>query len=176
MAARPDARRAALAGVALLIGVCACSAPPPASGPTQVQEAGSTVPAPLAAPDCATSVRSGPLPGWARDGFTGDGSSYRHVEGLRGAVVGVVFGYPLTSPPRRSRENKILWVARDPTAGRLHVDARLDGTGPVVPRDVGFGGGQSIIDLPSPGCWRLVLTWGEDVTDVVDLPYAGSRH
>ena len=129
----------------------------------------------LPAVDCSASLRTGPLPSWARDGFTGDGSSYRHVEGLGRTVVGVVFGYPLSSPPRPSRENKILWVARNPTSGRLAVDAQLDGTGPVVSREVGFGGGQSIIDLPAPGCWRMTLRWDGQLTDTVDLPYEPAR-
>ena len=108
---------------------------------------------------------------WARGGFTGDGSSFRHVEGLRGEAVGVVFGYPLTSPPRPSRANKILWVAQTRTAGRLTIEAQLGGSGPVVTRDVGFGGGQSVIDLPKPGCWRMTLRWDDRRTDTVDLPY-----
>lgn len=87
-------------------------------------------------------------------------------------MIGVLFGYPLTSPPRPSQSNKILWVAHDPASGRLDIDAQLGGSGPVLERTVGFGGGQSIIDLPSPGCWRLTLHWGENLTDVVDLPYA----
>ena len=125
--------------------------------------------------DCASSVRTGPLPEWARGGFTDDGSSFRHVEGLRGSVVGVLFGYPLTYPPRPDRANKILWVARDRVAGRIAISARLDGSGRPVEREVGFGGGQSIIDLPRAGCWRLTLTWGDDLTDVVDVPYLSPR-
>lgn len=124
---------------------------------------------------CASSIKTGPLPGWARRGFSDDGSSFRHVEGLRGAVVGVVFGYPLTSPPRPSRTNKILWVARSRTSGRLTIDAQLQGTGLIVTREVGFGGGQSIVDLPTPGCWRLTLRWDDHLTDTVDLPYEAFR-
>lgn len=90
---------------------------------------------------------------------------------MYGSVVGVLFGYPLTSPARSGLANKILWVAHDPASGRLNISAQLAGSGPVVKRTVGFGGGQSIIDLPSPGCWRLTLHWGDGLTDVVDLPY-----
>lgn len=89
--------------------------------------------------------------------------------------MGVVFGYPLSAPPRPSRQNKILWVARNPTSGRLAIDAQLDGTGPVVSREVGFGGGRSILDLPAAGCWRLTLRWGAQLTDTVDLPYEATR-
>jgi hypothetical protein len=156
----------------LLVGatLCSCGAaseePRPAPIPT---------PMPLPGVDCATSVRTGPLPEWARGGFTGDGSSFRHVEGLHGLVVGVLFGYPLSSPPRPDRANKILWVARQPVEARLTISARRDGSGPPVEREVGFGGGQSIVDLPSAGCWRLTLTWGDHLTDVVDLPYVPPR-
>jgi len=156
----------------VLAGLSGCTArPDPAPVGTTEPAQSPTVLADLPPLDCASSVKTGPLPVWARDGFTGDGSSFRHVEGLRGEAVGVVFGYPLTSPPRPSRANKILWVAQTRTSGRLTIEAQLAGAGPVVTRDVGFGGGQSVIDLPEPGCWRLTLRWDDRLTDTVDLPY-----
>ena len=166
---RPQALVIALA-LALCLSGCAPAATPPDAGPT-TRPAVATPPP----PDCTTSVRSGLLPVWARDEFLDGGASFRHVEGLRGEVLGVVFGYPLTSPARPSRQNKILWIARRPATGRLAIEARLEGTGPVVRRDVGFGGGQSVIDLPHAGCWRLALHWGKDLDDVVDLPYTSGR-
>ncbi len=164
-----------LALALLVAALCSCTAKPvlePAPDPPAVSPDPPAVSPKLPAVDCASSVQTGPLPPWARSGFSGDGSSFRHAEGLGGAVVGVVFGYPLASPPRPSRQNKILWVAKDPQSGPLHIRAQLDGSGPVVEREVGFGGGQSIIDLPSPGCWRLTLAWGKTMTDAVDLPYS----
>jgi hypothetical protein len=152
----------------LVAALCGCT-PEPVLEPEPNPP---TVSTDLPAVDCARSVRTGALPSWAQRDFRDDGSSFRHVEGLRGAVVGVVFGYPLTSPPRPTRQNKILWVAQEPQSGPLHIRAQLDGSGPVVEREVGFGGGQSIIDLPGPGCWRLTLIWGESMTDAVDLPYS----
>lgn len=169
---RMQRRYAVLATVILSTGLSSCTATPAA--PVHDPDASAVSSTPPAV-DCATSMKTGALPEWARAGFRDDGTSFRHVEGLRGGVVGVVFGYPLTSPPRPSRENKILWVAHNPTASRIHIDAQLAGSGPIVQRDVGFGGGQSIIDLPSPGCWRLVLRWDDDETDTVDLPYAASH-
>jgi hypothetical protein len=163
-----------------LLLLCACGASPtptptPTSNPASVPAARPAAPATSAAlppVDCASEVRDSPLPVWARGGFSDDGSSIRHVEGLRGAIVGVLFGDPLSAPPRPDRANKILWVARDAPAGeRIKIRARLEDSGPVVEREVGFGGGQSIVDLPRAGCWRLTLTWGEDLTDVVDLAY-----
>lgn len=159
-----------LAGLAAVLSGCS---PHAAEAPTR--PAATSTLAALPPVDCESSIKTGPLPSWARDGFTGDGSSYRHVEGLRDTVVGIVFGYPLTSPPRPSRENKILWVARSPTSGRLTIEAQLDGTGPVISREVGFGGGQSIVDLPASGCWRMTLRWNEGLTDTVDLPYRQRR-
>ena len=161
-----------LLALALLVAaLCSCTAKPVLKPVPDPQVVSSVPPEPPAV-DCARSIRTGPLPPWARSGFSDDGSSFRHVEGLDGAVVGVLFGYPLTSPPRPSRQNKILWVAKDAQSGPLHIRAQLNGSGPVVEREVGFGGGQSIIDLPSPGCWRLTLVWGETMTDTVDLPYS----
>jgi hypothetical protein len=168
MAARCRHRLALTAGVALAVSLTGCVTTPttPSHRPAEEMTASMS-----AQPDCTASVSTGLLPEWARDQFLDGGASFRHVEGRHGAVLGVVFGYPLTSPARASRQNKILWIARHPTTGRLRIEARLDGTGPAVRRDVGFGGGQSIIDLPRPGCWRLTLRWGKHLTDVVDLPY-----
>ena len=163
----------------LLLGTAlsACSASPdPTPSPSAPLPTAATATAPaLPGVDCTASLRTGPLPVWARGGFSDQGASFRHVEGLHGRVVGVLFGYPLSSPPRPDRANKILWVAQEHGTGRLVVSARLDGTGPPVVREVGFGGGQSVVDLPAPGCWRATVTWGDDLTDVVDLPYVPGR-
>ncbi|MEJ7648276.1 MAG: hypothetical protein WKF57_04370 [Nakamurella sp.] len=88
----------------------------------------------------------------------------------------MLFGYPLTVPKRANRDNKILWVSRLPVDGRgLSIDAQLNGVDAVIHREVGFGGGQSIIDLPRPGCWRLTLRWGGGLVDVVDVPYEAAK-
>lgn len=123
--------------------------------------------------DCAVSVRDETLPVWARGDFVDGGAPVKHVEGLRGAVVGVLFGYPLSVPKRATTPNKILWIPRNPASnGAISIDAQLNGLGSLVHRDVGFGGGQSIIDLPIPGCWRMTLRWAES-SDTVDVPYVG---
>jgi hypothetical protein len=36
-----------------------------------------------------------------------------HVIGEHGRIAALVFGYPLLSPPGRTRNNKILWVSRN---------------------------------------------------------------
>jgi hypothetical protein len=162
--------RCGVLGLVLLgTGVCACSTP---SDPVpQVSE--TPTEAVLPAVDCSISVRAGPLPAWARAGFSDDGASFRHVEGVRGLLAGVLFGYPLSSPPAGPRRTRSCG-SRGPVTGRLRISAQLEGSGPVVEREVGFGGGQSIVDLPHAGCWRLTLRWGDDLTDVVDLPYVAS--
>jgi hypothetical protein len=91
-------------------------------------------------------------------------------------IAALLFGEPLTSPPRRNVNNKILWVARRPVpnATDLHIRARRfvggEPTRTVVQRVVAGGPGPSIVDLPRAGCWRLQLRWAGR-RDVVDLRY-----
>ncbi|SPL96461.1 unnamed protein product [[Actinomadura] parvosata subsp. kistnae] len=86
--------------------------------------------------------------------------------------MAILFGYPLFSPPRPDRGNKILWVSRLPLvpSDPLRIEARLGGTGTPVRTKVGGGPGPSLIDLPGAGCWRLRLSWSSH-TDTIDLEY-----
>ncbi|GAA1526086.1 hypothetical protein GCM10009827_048580 [Dactylosporangium maewongense] len=137
---------------------------PSLSTPTQ------TVPATPARSGCGSPVDTGPLPEWARAGFTGD-SSMPHVLSDHGTIVAAMFGHPLAVTRPDGSSNKILWVAKDPTPpGDLQIDATRTGTQDVVRRTVPGGPGPSIIDLPQPGCWRLTLTWPAH-TDTLDLTY-----
>jgi hypothetical protein len=96
--------------------------------------------------------------------------------GASDRIAAVVFGYPLLSPPGKTRNNKILWVSHAPTRplSDLSIRAqRMSGSrpvGPVVTRTVTGGPGPSIIDLPAAGCWRLALTWSGR-HDTLDLRY-----
>jgi hypothetical protein len=142
-----------------------CTVNTPATPPPS----GSSVAAP-----CAQPVQTGPLPAWARAGFTGD-ASMPHVIGAHGEIVAAIFGHPLAvDKPADGPANKILWVAKTPSgpgeAGDLVIGAKLHGTEVSVDRRVTGGPGPSIIDLPQPGCWRLTLTWPGH-TDTVDLAY-----
>src|SRR5689334_13203833 len=142
---------------------------------------GRTAPAPAAArpspePGCAAHVQQGQLPEWARAGFSGDARATYAVS-RSGEMVAVLFGYPLSQPPAKDRNNKILWVSRpasatprNPGSDDLVIEARLDGRGEPVQRRVVGGPGPSIVDLPAPGCWRLALSWSGR-TDVIDLDY-----
>jgi hypothetical protein len=103
---------------------------------------------------------TGPLPVWARAGFSGD-AAVPHVLAEDGGIVAVLFGYPLQQPPAPDRSNKVLWVSRvaPEPGGSLVIEGRLGGSGAPVRREVPGGPGPSIVDLPDPGCWRLELTW-----------------
>ncbi|WP_250038299.1 hypothetical protein [Paractinoplanes maris] len=120
---------------------------------------------------CGSPVRTDALPEWARAGFSGDGAGVPHVLGANGDLLAVVFGSPLSSPPSPGRNNKILWVSRQPVDGDpLVITAKLDGTGDQAEQQIAGGPGPSIVDLPRPGCWRLDLTWS-GFTDSMDLVY-----
>ena len=138
--------------------------------------------APAAAPQraattpCHAEVRTGVLPTWARAGFSSPRPRIPHVLGHSGRIVAILFGYPLRSPAAAERNNKILWVSRTlpGTPAALWIKAqRMDGAadvGPAVGRILRGGPGPSIVDMPSPGCWRLTLSWSGR-RDTLDLAY-----
>ena len=124
---------------------------------------------------CDAAVRTGPLPEWARTGFSPPDQPVRYVLGERGSIVGVVFGYPLVAGARQEgKGNKILWVGRTvdgDVATDLQITARLNGTAVEAHRSVPGGPGPSLIDLPEPGCWTLDLVWGGG-HDRLAVPYS----
>jgi hypothetical protein len=134
--------------------------------------AGTEPETPVPATGCGSPVQTGPLPEWARAGFSDDGSGVPHVFGRRGDILGVLFGRTLSSPPAPDRSNKILWVSRVPVTpgGSLEITAQLDGTTETVTRTVAGGPGPSGVDLPAPGCWHFTLVWSGN-TDTMDLTY-----
>ena len=125
---------------------------------------------------CHSGISKGVLPVWARAGFSGPRPRIPHVLGRSGQVLGIVFGYPLRSPPAAGRNNKILWVSRTlpKTPAPLWIRAqRLDGTRPLgapIRQIVPGGPGPSIVDVPEAGCWRVKLSWSGR-TDELDLAY-----
>jgi len=129
---------------------------------------------------CHTGVTVGVLPDWTRAGFRDPNPEMPYVLGKAEAIAGIVFGNPLSSPPRKGRNNKILWVSHVPTTpgSDLLISAqRMTGSLPIgspVMRKVVGGPGPSIINLPSVGCWRLTLHWSEQ-TDTLDLRYFKTR-
>lgn len=130
---------------------------------------------------CASSLKYGPLPTWARAGFHPADTAMPYVLGAKGDIVAILWARrsPLRAPPLPDRNNKILWVSRAPLndSSNLVISARrLAGTRPVgaVQRRVVMGGpGPSGIDMPVRGCWQFTLTWSGD-RDAVDLLYSGS--
>jgi hypothetical protein len=121
-------------------------------------------------PPCRSAVTHGVLPEWARGGFSDPRPVMPFVTSASGNVVGILFGDPLSSPPRPDIANKVLWVWHDLPADTttLHASARLNGTGPVVTTGLPSPLGPSYVDLPAPGCWRLSLTWAGG-SDTIDL-------
>ena len=127
---------------------------------------------------CRPAMTQGPLPSWARRGFT-PGASSRHIIGDNGEIAAVLFGYPYHAPAAKDRANKILWVAKDAEGAadmgpddHLVIRARLSGTNEVVSRSIAGGPGPSLVDMPKPGCWRFSLSWPghSDNLDVEYLP------
>ena len=126
---------------------------------------------------CDSQVRHAALPTWAHAGFSDPAAPMHYVLGGSGHIVAILFAYPLLSPPPKDHNNKILWVSRasrQPGSDLLIAGQRMTGeqsVGPRVTRTVIGGPGPSIIDLPSPGCWRLSLRWSGH-SDQLDLHYA----
>jgi hypothetical protein len=148
------------AAAVLLTGCAAGDVSVPSPSPTRAV-------AGTARTGCGSPVDMGPLPEWARAGFSGD-SSMPHVLGDKGDIVAAMFGYPLAVSRPDGSANKILWVSKLGPYGELVIDAKLDGSSVTASRRVGLG--PSIVDLPQPGCWHLTLTWS-DHTDTMDLVY-----
>ena len=121
---------------------------------------------------CTTDFTPRALPSWANAGFDPPTQPMPFVLSDGGDIVAILWSDhdPLSAPPRADRTNKILWVSQ--TFGApLHIKATLTGSGHTATRTVDGGPGPSIIDLPTPGCWSLDLTWG-DHHDHLQLEYA----
>ena len=67
--------------------------------------------------------------------------------------------------------NKILWLTRAPiSSSQLTLRAQpADAATPVVNLKVarveGYQQFPSIVDLPTPGCWRINISWGAGSTE-----------
>jgi hypothetical protein len=115
---------------------------------------------------CRSTVVTGVLPQWARGGFSDPQPVMPYVRSASGTIVAIIWE-PLTGPPRDDSGDKVLWVWQRP-ASDVHAVARLEGTGPAVSFvDPGVTGPSSV-RLPSPGCWRVTITWpgGSDTIDL----------
>lgn len=115
------------------------------------------------------------LPTWTQTAHPPSGVPYalsRH-----GDVAAILFGNPLRSGRPTDHSNKILWIVREPRNGRpLHLTAHsVHSTSPSVKvtEAADSSPGEiypSILDVPSSGCWRVLLEWNGN-RDMVDLRY-----
>lgn len=140
--------------------------------------AATTAARPATAGGCAPAFAYGPLPTWARAGFTPPDVAMPHVLSAHGDIVAVLWARhdPLVTPAPPGQNNKILWVSKPLTgSSSLEITAQLlvggSLVGPVQRRVVAGGPGPSIIDMPTAGCWQFTLRWGGR-PDTIDLPYA----
>jgi hypothetical protein len=118
--------------------------------------------------DATCTVTTGPLPDWARAGFSPPKAPWPYVLGANDTIVGILFSHPLRSSARPDRANKILWVSHIGGQGPLMIKARLSGSTRVASRRVDVG--PSIIDMPAAGCWIFTLSWSGH-EDQVAVPY-----
>jgi hypothetical protein len=123
---------------------------------------------------CRSTIVHAVLPPWARAGFSEPEPVMPFVRSADGNLVAILFVDELASPPRPTVGNKVLWVWQQLPAdvATLHATARLNGTGPAVTTGLPTPAGPSYVNLPSPGCWRLTLSWpgGHDTIDLRAFP------
>ncbi|MGZ4221373.1 MAG: hypothetical protein ACXVSU_09880 [Solirubrobacteraceae bacterium] len=73
---------------------------------------GSSGPSPTRVSACASQVKTGVLPQWARGGFSDPKPRMPYEVGRADSIAALVWGFPLLSPSPRKHNNKILWVSR----------------------------------------------------------------
>jgi hypothetical protein len=138
-----------------------------------------TKPAPADQISCDGQVKAGPLPVWARGGFSPPDTPVPHIVGVNEDIVGVAFGHPFHAPKSApGRNNKILWIANPDAppdsalpvddSGALKIHATLNGSGLAVDRQVSVGPSQ--VDMPRAGCWTFTLSWAGH-HDEIAVPY-----
>jgi Protein of unknown function (DUF4232) len=159
---RMRVQRRALSGFAIvavvaLVSLAIANIVPNDNGSVPPASHGQPAPAVCAAPSTST-----PIPSWARSARPP--TSAPHVLAADGNVLAVLFANPPFSPPDPSRNNKILWIVRQPRDGKpLVITATQPGSRTVhvsFPADSGPPEiYPSIIDVPKPGCWHFALAW-----------------
>lgn len=176
MAVGPAAAVLAVCAVVGLVWVAAARSPSASTAGTGES---------IAATSCRTPS-TGPLPVWARAGFSGDGAGVHWVLSDSGNVAAILFAYPLVAPHAPDgANNKILWVINQtatastsgaaptgpqPAGSMTQIIGHLEGTD--VTAAVDAGPGPSIVDMPRPGCWHLDLPAGwTGRADSIDLEW-----
>jgi hypothetical protein len=152
----------AAVAVVSLAAVTACSGNPQPPSQHQVNASASS---------CASPPPVGPLPVWARDGFTPPDVAMPHVIGTAGNIVAILWAtpYALHAPALPEPANKILWVSRV-SSGPMTIRATLAGSTRTATVNLPDGPGPSYVNMPAPGCWTLHLNWGGH-TDQLSLRY-----
>ena len=119
----------------------------------------------------STAIRSDAEPVWTRSAHPPHDTPWVLASG--GNAVGVLFNYPL----RAGQDNKILWIVKLPQDGNpLRITATPLGGGrsidfPEFPDNSSPGAIYPSSDnVPTSGCWHLVLKWGPN-QDSVDVPF-----
>jgi hypothetical protein len=164
--AEPAPRRTRRVGLAVAGGLIAAAAV--AISYVALQPDQKSAP-PAGSSSCSGVVVTGALPAWARSGFSDRVPVMPHVLGTNGAIIAILWADPpLYAPPKRSENNKILWVTRDASAAPLVIHATLGGSKAAVTRRITVG--PSIVNMPSAGCWTFQLAW-HGHRDTLRLPY-----
>lgn len=128
------------------------------------------------APSCATPSRADDIPSWAKSARVP--YAVPHVLSPDGNVLAVLFGYPLHTGVPTDRQNKILWVMRQPRDGRpLGVTMSLPGYDVITTASYPAGSAPgeiypSTINRNEPGCWHFALSWGKGHRASIDLRYS----
>jgi hypothetical protein len=171
-------RFAVLSGLAFCGVLAGCASSPsvskPASSPAAQHSASVSASVPgwrnTGAGCGGTAVGTGPgLPSWAEVG----GGGIPGAVGRPPEVIGVMFATELVAKGERpdGSTNKILWLTGAPiSSSQLMLRAQpADAATPVVnlrvARVAGYQQFPSIIDLPTPGCWRINISWGVGSTE-----------
>jgi hypothetical protein len=128
-----------------------------------------------AAPRCDAPSTASDIPAWAASANAP--RSIPHLVSPDGNVVAVLFGYPLREGVPTDRQNKILWIVRQPRQGQpLVITATLPGTDAAAVHEslsANSSPGEiypSIVDVPKPGCWHFTLAWNGHHS-AIDLSY-----
>jgi hypothetical protein len=120
----------------------------------------------IPASTCTTlSAAKHDIPSWAQSAHPP--ASVPHLLSQEKNVIAFIFGNPLQAGHKRPhRNNKILWIVREPRHGQpLHlagtlIGGRASATEPPIPASSSPGQiYPSTINVPSPGCWHFALRW-----------------
>jgi hypothetical protein len=124
-------------------------------------------------------VYRGGLPAWTATARPPSFEPY--ALSLHGDVAAILFGHPFRAGHPTDPTNKILWIVRLPRDGHplligAHPERAMNPTVRSSWSDNSSPGEiyPSIVDVPTAGCWRLMLRWGAH-SDQIDLPYGPAQ-